>query len=179
MSAAYPMSVDRTPTAEPPSISQDASVCQDSPESQPLAVPNYNCVRWKSNVHPECCAALESVHRHVSHRQTAWTTSCATGALVSSSVRTPHNARHFIAVKMDYVFKNPGAQMMLTATRLILVLEEKMVFLNVKMHALVLSFVVAMLSVPHRVTRLSALAQMDSSGTQSMRKLGVRRSSVL
>jgi len=80
---------------------------------------------------------------------------------------------------MDYVFKNPGAQMMLTATRLILVLEEKMVFLNVRMLALVLSFVVAMLSVPHGVTRLYALAQMAFSGTQTMRKLGVRRSSVL
>ena len=179
MCAAYPMSVDRTPTAEPPTILQDASVCQDSLESQPSAVPNYNCVQWKSNVHPECCAALESVHRHVNHRETVWTTSCVTGALVSASVKTRHNARHFIAVKMDYVFKNPGAQMMLTATRLILVLEEKMDFLNVKMHALVLSFVVAMLSVPHWVTRLFALAQMDSSGTQTMRKLGVRRSSVL
>ena len=39
-SAACPMCVDRTPTAELPTILPAASVCQDSPESRPLGVPS-------------------------------------------------------------------------------------------------------------------------------------------
>ena len=178
MCVVSPMFADKTPTVVQQTISQDASAYQDSPERQPLAVLNSSCVQRKSSVLLECCVALESVHRHVNHPETVWTTSCVTVAHVSASVKTQHNARHFIAVKMDYVFRNPGAPMMLTVTRKIPALEEKMVCSNAKMHVLVRSFVVAMLNVPPWVIRLFVLALMDSLETQTMRKLGVKRSSV-
>lgn len=70
MSAAYPMYVVKTPTAEPQTILPDVSAYPDSLEIQHLAVLSSSCVRLRSNVHQECCAALEFALLHVSHLET-------------------------------------------------------------------------------------------------------------
>jgi len=179
MSAVYPMYVVKTPTAEPQTILPDVSVYLDSLEIQHLAVLSSNCVRLRSNVHQECYAALEFALLHVNHHETVWTINSVMEVPASASVKTQHNVHLFTAVKMDYVFKNPGVPMMLTVMNQIPVLEEKMAFSNVRMHVLVPLSAAAMHSVPRRVIKHFVPVQMDSLEIQTMRRLVVRKSNVL
>ena len=90
----------------------DATVYQDSLESQHLDVLSFNCVPMKNNVPVECYAALEFVPHHVSHLVIALTTNCVMVVAVLQSVQMILNAHHFTVARTVSASKSPDAPMM-------------------------------------------------------------------